>query len=99
MTCLVDIANGKVWEHIVTRKINIRIPISCRCLNHDICRTHHVARKRGGRGGRRLNERSGPIVCEYRYIDIAGIQCFLIKYVSFCLYSDGRIASQYFLEF
>jgi len=50
MTCLVDIANGKVWEHIVTRKINIRIPISCRCLNHDICRTHHVARKRGGGG-------------------------------------------------
>ena len=45
MTCLVDIASGKVWEHIVTRKINIGIPISCRCLNHDNCRTHDVARK------------------------------------------------------
>jgi hypothetical protein len=45
MTCLVHIASGKVWEHIVTRKINISFPISCRSLNHDSCRTHGVARK------------------------------------------------------
>lgn len=36
----------------MTRKINIRIPISCRCLNHDSCRTRDVSRKLEGEGGK-----------------------------------------------